>query len=101
MLEQVQPHALPFSEIGPGARWCGNENGSVNDPCWPTYIPKYRNSNKLIPIDPKTGKLVEFPNGASSVREGPSGYRPSATFPCIPAGSTLPTRIIRSALPRT
>jgi len=29
-----QPQLIIFSDIGPGVRWCGNENGSINNTNW-------------------------------------------------------------------
>jgi alpha-L-fucosidase len=33
---QLQPNAVIFSDIGPGCRWAGNEQGTVGDPNWCT-----------------------------------------------------------------
>ncbi|MDR0415141.1 MAG: alpha-L-fucosidase [Prevotellaceae bacterium] len=29
-----QPHAIIFSDVGPGCRWIGNENGRAGETCW-------------------------------------------------------------------
>jgi alpha-L-fucosidase len=31
---QYQPNAVVFSDIGPGCRWAGNENGTLNETNW-------------------------------------------------------------------
>ncbi len=31
---QLQPNAVVFSDIGPGCRWAGNENGTLNETNW-------------------------------------------------------------------
>jgi len=33
MVRQNQPTAMIFSDLGPGVRWCGNEDGHAGDPC--------------------------------------------------------------------
>lgn len=33
---KYQPHTIIFSDIGPGARWCGNESGTINTTNWNT-----------------------------------------------------------------
>ncbi len=35
-MKAVAPNTVVFSDIGPGARWVGNENGIVGDPNWNT-----------------------------------------------------------------
>ena len=34
LVAQYQPHAVIFSDIGPGCRWAGNEQGTVNETNW-------------------------------------------------------------------
>ncbi len=34
LVAQLQPHAVIFSDIGPGCRWAGNEQGTVNETNW-------------------------------------------------------------------
>ncbi len=36
MMNNLQPEAVIFSDVGPGCRWVGNEKGYANDPCWAT-----------------------------------------------------------------
>lgn len=33
---QLQPHAVIFSDVGPGCRWVGNEEGKAGETCWST-----------------------------------------------------------------
>lgn len=33
---RLQPHALVFSDVGPGCRWVGNEDGKAGETCWST-----------------------------------------------------------------
>ncbi len=33
---QLQPKALVFSDVGPGCRWVGNEDGRAGETCWST-----------------------------------------------------------------
>ncbi len=33
---QLQPNAVIFSDVGPGCRWVGNENGQAGFTCWST-----------------------------------------------------------------
>ncbi|MHA4810933.1 alpha-L-fucosidase [Flavitalea flava] len=37
IIRELQPNACIFSDIGPDARWCGNESGYTNDSCWAPY----------------------------------------------------------------
>jgi alpha-L-fucosidase len=34
LVKQYQPNAVIFSDIGPGCRWAGNEQGTVNETNW-------------------------------------------------------------------
>ncbi|MBC8126674.1 MAG: alpha-L-fucosidase [Gloeobacteraceae cyanobacterium ES-bin-144] len=38
-VRKLQPEATLFSDVGPGMRWIGNENGIANYPCWATFTP--------------------------------------------------------------
>jgi len=33
---RLQPKAVVFSDVGPGCRWVGNENGEAGETCWST-----------------------------------------------------------------
>ena len=39
MVREMQPDVIFFSDAGPGARWCGNEQGYVDETCWATITP--------------------------------------------------------------
>lgn len=39
LVRRLQPGAVMFSDAGPDARWCGNEQGSAGDPNWSTMDP--------------------------------------------------------------
>jgi alpha-L-fucosidase len=46
IIRKLQPNAVIFSDIGPDARWCGNESGFVKDSCWATYTPHGPNGDE-------------------------------------------------------
>ena len=46
LVHELQPNAVIFSDIGPGTRWVGNEEGYAGDPCWHRFTPKGRDGNK-------------------------------------------------------
>ncbi len=50
IVRELQPGACIFSDIGPDARWVGNEHGHANDSCWATYTPMPRKGNKIASI---------------------------------------------------
>lgn len=37
--EETAARSGDFSDVGPGARWVGNESGYAGYPCWATYTP--------------------------------------------------------------
>jgi alpha-L-fucosidase len=37
IVRELQPGCTVHSDNGPDNRWCGNERGYVNNPCWATY----------------------------------------------------------------
>jgi alpha-L-fucosidase len=39
IVRELQPDACIFSDVGPDARWIGNEDGVAGDPCWQTLSP--------------------------------------------------------------
>lgn len=39
IIHKLQPHAVVFSDAGPGVRWIGNEAGVAGDPCWSMVDP--------------------------------------------------------------
>lgn len=38
--KKYQPNAVPFSDVGPGVRWVGNESGIAAENCWATFRPR-------------------------------------------------------------
>ena len=47
-MHNLNPQAIIFSDIGPGCRWVGNEEGHCGDPCWSTL-----NTDGATPSDNK------------------------------------------------
>lgn len=45
---KLQPQAVIFSDVGPGCRWVGNEEGNANETCWSTI-----NTDGCTPSGPK------------------------------------------------
>ena len=35
-MSELNPQCVVFSDVGPGCRWVGNEEGRAGDPCWST-----------------------------------------------------------------
>lgn len=79
LVHELQPNAAIFSDIGPGARWVGNESGMARDTCWATFTPKNRIDDSL-PATP----------GNTKYEEGESGHRDGKFW--IPAESDFPMR---------
>ncbi len=47
-----QPQAVVFSNVGPGCRWVGNEEGSTGETCWATFTPSlYGATHEQLPGD--------------------------------------------------
>ena len=47
-----QPHAIVFSNVGPGCRWVGNERGEAGRTSWSTFSPaKNRATHEQLPGD--------------------------------------------------
>ncbi len=53
----LNPQAIIFSDIGPGCRWVGNEQGHCGDPCWSTLNTEGStpSENKPAPSELETG----------------------------------------------
>ena len=49
MVGELQPHAVIFSDVGPGCRWVGNERGVAGYPCWATYSPRTSDGSSPAP----------------------------------------------------
>ena len=56
-MNELNPHCVIFSDIGPGCRWVGNEEGHTGDPCWSTLITEGAtpSENKPQPAELETG----------------------------------------------
>ena len=56
-MHSLNPQAVIFSDIGPGCRWVGNEQGHCGDPCWSTLNTEGAtpSDNKPAPSDLETG----------------------------------------------
>lgn len=39
-VKELQPQAVVFSDVGPGCRWIGNEQGEAGRTCWSTLNPE-------------------------------------------------------------
>lgn len=79
LVRQWQPNAAIFSDVGPGARWVGNESGRANDTCWATFTPKNRDDRNLPPVP-----------GNTVYQEGETGHRDGKFW--MPAESDFPLR---------
>ena len=62
LVRSLQPGAVIFSDVGPDARWVGNERGIAGDPCWATYDPVGADGGPASPGDVRE-------------RESPTGTR--------------------------
>ena len=49
MIKKIQPNTAIFSDIGPDARWIGNESGFAFYPCWATYSPRTHDGKTPAP----------------------------------------------------
>ncbi len=56
-MHDLNPQAIIFSDIGPGCRWVGNEQGHCGDPCWSTLNTEGAtpSDNKPQPSELETG----------------------------------------------
>ena len=56
-MHSLNPQAVIFSDIGPGCRWVGNEQGHCGDPCWSTLNTEGAtpSDNKPVPSELETG----------------------------------------------
>ena len=62
LVRSLQPNAVVFSDVGPDARWVGNERGIAGDPCWAAYDPVGTDGGPASPGDVRE-------------RESPTGTR--------------------------
>jgi len=77
LVHKLQPNAAIFSDIGPGARWVGNEDGVANDTCWATFTPKNRDNINLPPTPGNT----RYEEGLGGHRDGKYWIPAEADFP--------------------
>lgn len=56
-MSDLNPQCVIFSDIGPGCRWVGNEQGHCGDPCWSTLNTDGAtpSNNKPDPAELETG----------------------------------------------
>ncbi len=56
-MSELNPQCVVFSDIGPGCRWVGNEQGHCGDPCWSTLNTEGAtpSDNKPAPSELETG----------------------------------------------
>ena len=56
-MHELNPKTVIFSDIGPGCRWVGNEEGRTGDPCWSTLNTEGAtpSDNKPQPSELETG----------------------------------------------
>ena len=56
-MRELNPQCVIFSDIGPGCRWVGNEEGHTGDPCWSTLNTEGAtpSDNKPQPAELETG----------------------------------------------
>ncbi|MBQ8702813.1 MAG: alpha-L-fucosidase [Bacteroidales bacterium] len=56
-VNELNPQCVVFSDIGPGCRWVGNEEGHCGDPCWSTLNTEGAtpSDNKPAPTELETG----------------------------------------------
>lgn len=62
---KMQPTAALFGDVGPDARWVGNEEGHAGETCWATYTPLAPDSGKT----PANG-YVKYWLGVNGTRNG-------------------------------
>ena len=53
----INPQCILFSDVGPGCRWVGNEEGRAGEPCWSTLCTDGAtpSENKPAPAELETG----------------------------------------------
>ncbi len=61
-MNELNPQAVIFSDIGPGCRWVGNEEGHCGDPCWSTLNTEGAtpSDNKPTPSELETGHSLSI-----------------------------------------
>ena len=51
LVRRLQPDAMIFSDVGPDARWVGNESGAAGETCWATCDPVTSDGEPAVPGD--------------------------------------------------
>ena len=106
-MHDLNPQAVIFSDIGPGCRWVGNEQGHCGDPCWSTLNTEDASPSENKPAKPATHFQLSTPHSPLSTLHSPlptphsplptlhsplsNGFPPNATSASAPAGSGTPT----------
>lgn len=75
-MHDLNPQCIIFSDIGPGCRWVGNEEGHTGDPCWSTL-----NTDGATPSDNKP-QPAELETGHSPLS---TPHSPHSTLKWVPA----------------
>jgi len=74
MVKELQPKAIIYSGVGPGARWVGNEKGIAGDTCWSTINTEGMIPGKVVPAclnkGDENGKLWIPAESDVSIRPG-------------------------------
>ena len=62
-MDSLNPSCILFSDIGPGCRWVGNEEGHCVEPCWSTLctVGATPSDNKPAPSELETGHSPQLP----------------------------------------
>ena len=75
-MHDLNPQCIIFSDIGPGCRWVGNEEGHCGDPCWSTL-----NTDGATPSDNKP-QPAELETGHSPLS---TPHSPLSSLKWVPA----------------
>jgi alpha-L-fucosidase len=74
LVRQLQPGAVMFSDVGPGVRWVGNENGIAGETCWSMIdtlgMAPGKADSKYLNRGDKNGKDWIPPESDVSIRPG-------------------------------
>ena len=62
-MNKIAPNCIVFSDIGPGCRWVGNEQGEAGETCWSTLYTEGAtpSDNKPAPAELETGHVPNSP----------------------------------------
>ena len=95
-MHDLNPQAVIFSDIGPGCRWVGNEQGHCGDPCWSTLNTEDASpsENKPAPAELETGHPLSTLHSPLSTLHSPlstphsplsTPHSPLSTLQWVPA----------------